>query len=352
MTSRWLFPPVLVLLACLSACDQNDVAAPFQVETGPLTLYGYLDATRTVQRARIEPRRRSIDFPRTAADALLNGTAVISYQLGENEDGSPPDTVRWTQRAERLPDGTYAAVFSAFFSPLPGERYRVVVQREEGEEGARTESAREIRIPEAGPPVEGAWYREDGHIIFPVTWPAELGARLDTLEVLHSGCLSYPPLQLSIPDTVGYEYVDTLLIGKDSVIVYGDTVVVAGDTIIVEPSPILSYIRYVPPRIFEIRGYAAPVEEADRGGFSVHVDLTDVRLHAGGLGSPNAIRYDRLLLRVRVRDEEWDGEGGDPTMPESGFLGGTNADQSYHFPPSEALSEAGLVAGGFGLRCG
>lgn len=351
MTLRWLFAPALVLLVCLSACDQNDVAAPFQVDAGTLTLYGYLDATRTVQRARIEPRRRSVDFPRSPEAALLEGTEVLSYRLGENEDGSPTDTVRWTQRAERLPDGTYAAVFSAFFQPLPLERYRVVTRRAGGPNGPAIESADEITVPSAGPPVDGAWRAEDGRVLFPVTWPVALNARLDTLEVEHTACLSFPPLVLDVPDTLGFVYVDTLLINGDSIIVYGDTVVVAGDTIIVDPSPILTYTRPFPSELVLATERVSAAVEEESGGFTVLADLKAARVALGAGRGTADIRYDRLRLTVRVRDADWTGSGGDPRAADTGFLGGANGGQSFHAPPPEAIRAAGMTPGAQNLRC-
>lgn len=367
MTFRWLLPPALLLLACVSACDQNDVAAPFEVDSGALTLYGYLDASRNVQRARIEPRRQSVDYPRTPEDAFLADTEVLSYPI--REDGVPPDTVRWTQRAERLPDGTYAAIFSASFRPIALARYRVVTRRAAGPEGPALESAEEVTVPAACAPVMDDWRREGDRVVVPVRWPAELRARLDTVEVSHVGTIINPDLVLEVPDT-SFRFVDSLVIGMDTVAVFQgldsvytpsgsypvieDAVVVGQDTfsavvamgdtlpLMFEPDTLLSFTRPVPPDSFYRLGFGEIVQ-GEEGPF-LEVDLQALeRALTIPLSDTHRVLYKRLQLAFRVRDIGWDGEGGDPTDPEAGFLGGANGGRTFLTPPRAAVEETGMT---------
>ena len=363
-----LLAALSVALLCVSACDQTEEPVPFQIEAGTLTLYGFLDATRNVQRARIEPRRQDLDYPRTPEGAFLDDTEVLSYRLGENIDGSPTDTVRWVQRAERLPNGTYAAVFSASFRPLPLERYRVVTRRAAGPEGPAVEAVKDVTIPAAGPPVEGAWRREDDRVLLPIVWPDSLQARLDTIQALHIGCLYNDVETLEEPDTLTY-LVDTVLVGADTLVVFGgakgvlidgvpypiieDTLYVGEDAIPLAYELIteLLFSRPIPPRRW---GTTSPVDVVQQdGAFTVEVDLSrTVQRVRAGASDGAVVRYDQLRLGVRVRDAEWTGDELDPDAPAVGFLGGVNADTHYEEPSPEALEAAGAQAGRIGAVCG
>lgn len=394
MMSPRLLPLFLLALVGLAACDQTEETAPFQVEAGTLTLYGFLDATRSVQRARIEPRRQDLDYPRTPEAAFLDDTEVLSFRLGE---GEAPDTVRWVQRAERLPDGTYAAIFSASFRPEPLARYRVVTRRAAGDTGPAAESVKDILIPSARPAETGAWYQDGDRVVLPVTWPDHLHARIDTVEALHSGCLSIPDQVLDIPDTVIYTprpfilgvdtfrvyenpiytfyqegsfvafnridppldsliYIpDTLVVGLDTIRVYRNPIVLDGDTVWLDLTDmeLLDYTRPVPPQAWARTG-PVEVRRLDNTN-AVEVDLRALARSFAGISDSHYVRYDRLRVGVRVRNADWTDNGGDPNVPASGFLGGVDAGYTDFYAPSdvpaEAIEKVGLGPGGRGARC-
>ena len=370
-----LLPAAVLLLALVSACDSVEDSAPFQITSGSRTFYGYLDAESRVQRARVEARRQDVDFPRSADQALLLDTEV--YSVFVDISGVGLDTVRWTQQAERLPDGTYAPVFVGRFTPSPLTRYRIgVVRRAAGARDATREET-EIVVPKASDPIVEPWTTEGGRVLVNLHWPAAYNAKADTLLLRQAGCVYRPDSLLAEPDTsflVPGDTIrispDSLLIGPDSLISTPDTLILGaisllvlappdtirtilaeGDTVRASPTllaagpnTLLNYIRSLQPYPFVTYRNVDVME--DRGGFSALVDLSGVRRDIERqhvLTDSHRVRHDFMYLSLRVRDRDWDGDGGNPNEIAAGFLGGTDSVSALLYPPVAAFEAAGFL---------
>ena len=371
-----LLPAACLLLVLIAACDSVEQTAPFEIEAGPRTLYGYLDATSRVQRARVEVRRRDVDFPRSAEEALLRDTEVFSVFV--DTLGLGRDTVRWTQRAERLPDGTYAPIFTGMFEPVPLARYRIVVVRQANGPRAESREETEILVPKAGDPFFEPHRLESGGVILPAHWPAAYNARLDTFATQHSSCIFRPDSLLEVPEisrlfpgnrvTISPDSAlvgpDTLRVDPDSTVVYGPVTLVVlrppdtlripmamGDTVRIDrhrlfygPNTIASYIKSLEPYPFYSSEHVEVVEE--RGGFTALLNLSGLRREIerrNYITDSHIVRYDYLYVGLRVRDKDWDGQAQVPNTVQAGFLGGVDAAEFLLNAPVPTLRAAGLA---------
>ena len=368
-----LLPAACLLLVLIAACDSVEQTAPFEIEAGPRTLYGYLDATSRVQRARVEVRRRDVDFPRSAEEALLRDTEVFSVFV--DTLGLGRDTVRWTQRAERLPDGTYAPIFTGMFEPVPLARYRIVVVRQANGPRAESREETEILVPKARDPAFEPHRLVDGRVMLPVHWPA---SRIDSFTSQQAGCIYRPDSLLVVPDTFRLFPGDSIHISPDSAIIGPDSIGVAEDSSVIfgpaalwvfvppdtlrfplaegdsvridphrifyAPSTILSFIRSLSPYFFYSREHIQLVEE--RGGVTALVDLGGLRREIerrNYITDSHIVRHDYLYVGLRVRDPDWDGRQQDPNAIEAGFLGGVDAAELLLRAPTSALNAADLA---------
>lgn len=132
--ARFGFPCTLSILALsllLAGCDES--LDPFENEEGDrFAVYGYLDTAADSQVMRVEELRPAILSEEIDLSDLIVTTRV--------EPGG--DVVQWTPDSIELVDGSEAAVFTAPFRPVAGERYTLNVHRA-GRPGTRAET----RIP-------------------------------------------------------------------------------------------------------------------------------------------------------------------------------------------------------------
>ncbi|MEM1055336.1 MAG: hypothetical protein AAGI52_07405 [Bacteroidota bacterium] len=135
-TQRFLILLALVVCgASLPGCGDTFVD-PFLRDEGSFSMYGVLlsEGSPDVQRLRVQLVRALPDPPTEPEEAAAQlGSDVASVDLVTG------DSIAWTERQIRFPDGTLGSVFERAFRPVPGRPYRLsVTRRSDGERASAT----------------------------------------------------------------------------------------------------------------------------------------------------------------------------------------------------------------------
>lgn len=129
--------------AWLSGCDSTELD-PFQNDAQYFSVYGYLDPFADEQQIRVLPIRRTLEAIRSPADPHASINAEVS-----SEDLTTGQVTAWQHHLTPVNDTTWVHIFKARFNPLPGRRYRLVIQQANGKASSVT-----VQIPETPPPLE------------------------------------------------------------------------------------------------------------------------------------------------------------------------------------------------------
>lgn len=303
MTRMSLAASLATVLALTSGCDQQGAVAPFGEVSEPFAVYGVLDADAEVQRLRVEVRRRSVDLPTTPQEAFLANTTVTSgIRL---IDGTLRDVREWRQRAERLPDGTYASVFEAAFRPEPLSRHEVRVLRSDSDAAPDAELVQQVVVPSASYVQQEEVELDGDRVRVPLSWSP---MQVDSIAVTHIGCtyrLSYEQ------DSTG------------------------------TPRPVTTTQRY------ELAGFIDR-SEAEAGRIVVELsDLIEPVRAISNLDSAD-VHYLQLRYTARVLDAGWGSQSEDDV---SGYLAGVDTEEGTLVFTAELRRAAGFSVPPIAVDC-